>query len=205
MAITKIIRPLPDAPDSVNDSAPVFNTKANAYVDAQKNQFQPDVNAWGIEANALEVVMNGIKTDIDNIVATIPAGTIDDATATLTNVWSAKKVKDDLSIVNGGNTNGKWTKFPDGTLIQYGEKTILFTNSPTGTGEIEFPTPFIDTEYVVTASVNDAPSSIPAVVYFIKRNVKDKDKTDIGVTLINSTTPVNTNLPIGFTAIGRWK
>ena len=97
MAITKIIRPLPDAPDSVTDSAPVFNTKANAYVSAQKNDFQPDVNAWAVEANQLEVDMNQIKTDVDGIVATIPSGTINDNTTATDGVWSSAKVTSELT------------------------------------------------------------------------------------------------------------
>jgi len=130
MAITKIIRPLPDAPDSVNDSAQDFNTKANAYVDAQKNKFQPDVNAWAVEANQLKVDMNKIKTDVDGIVATIPAGTLNDAIATGSNAWSALNTKNKIDvkqdkdssgrwgISSGGDaTNGYWTKFPDGTLV----------------------------------------------------------------------------------------
>jgi len=92
MAITKIIRPLPDAPDSVNDSAPAFNTKANAYVSAQKNQFQPDVNAWATEANALEGDMTALKDLCEGAVATIPAGTINDAGTALDMVWSSSKV-----------------------------------------------------------------------------------------------------------------
>jgi len=130
MAITKIIRPLPDAPDSVNDSAQDFNTKANAYVDAQKNKFQPDVNAWAVEANQLKVDMNQIKTDVDGIVSTIPAGTLNDSIATGSNAWSALNTKNKIDAKQGLDSSGNWgitsggsgaagfwTKFPDGTLV----------------------------------------------------------------------------------------
>ena len=114
MAITQTITNFPTAPDSSSDTPTEFNTKADAFVNHQSANYVGEVNNWASQANALGNDMDTIKTEIDNIVASIPAGTIDDTKATPTNVYSAKKSSDDAiaqDALIAGKENKADTKY----------------------------------------------------------------------------------------------
>jgi len=198
MAITKIIRPLPDAPDSSTDSAQVFNTKANAFVSAQKNDFQPDVNAWAVEANQLETDMNAIKTDIDNITGAIPAGTINDGATAIDSVWSSDKTEKEINkhdIVSGKNGNGDYTKFPDGTMMCWGTGKI--TGGGVSNKDVTLPIAFATDEYTATAV---ASTSRPDVVQAITILVNTVTQFTVYQDRSSSS-----DTSFRWQAIGRWK
>ena len=69
MTITQVITPLPAAPNPATDLPVVFNEKAAAFVAAQQLMV-PEINAWRIQANALEANVNAKEaaTDADRIV-----------------------------------------------------------------------------------------------------------------------------------------
>jgi len=53
----------------------------------------------------------------------------------------------DLAIISGSNANGKWIKFPDGTMMQTGRASKPAAGG--GTLPIDFPIDFSDTTYFV--------------------------------------------------------
>ena len=71
MAITQTISNFPPAPDSGTDTPTEFNAKADAFVNHQSDVYVGEVNTWASEVNTTQ-------NEINNIVATIPDGTIDD-------------------------------------------------------------------------------------------------------------------------------
>ena len=97
--INQTITQFPTAPNSATDSAPVFNTKANAFVGHQAGVYVGEVNTWATEANAL-------RDDVNNIVATIPVGTINDSVTDADKVWSSTKVSTKLNT-KWDDTNNK--------------------------------------------------------------------------------------------------
>jgi len=122
MTITQTITNFPAAPDSATDTPSVFNTKANAFVGHQSGVYVGEVNTWATQANA-------VRDDINSIVATLPAGVIDDTTPSSTNTYSSTKI--DAEIAAGGSvppTDPAW----DGTTIAdeaalrnyYGDQSI---------------------------------------------------------------------------------
>ena len=123
--ITQKINYFPTPPNS-SQSPQDFNQKANAFVAHQANDYVNEVNAWADEANLL-------KDDINNIVATIPSGSIDDTVTATDKVWSSSKV-DELTTVDSGVGH---IKFPDGTLICMG--TVQGTTGGGATGVFEVP------------------------------------------------------------------
>ena len=91
--ITQNISTFPPAPDSGSDTPTEFNAKADAFVNHQSGVYVGEVNNWSAQANSLKSDMNQIKSDVDNIVATIPAGTIDDTTPSDNNTYSSNKIE----------------------------------------------------------------------------------------------------------------
>ena len=132
--ITQTITNFPTPPDSSNDTPTEFNTKADAFVNHQGSVYTTEVNTWATQANGLKDDMNVIKTDIDNTVATIPAGSINDGQISNKKVWSSAKTNNVLnqkqnidpkfgieSFSEPAGAHGilGWTKFPDGTAMYY--------------------------------------------------------------------------------------
>lgn len=101
-------------------------------------------------------------------------------------------------IESGSNGNGYYTKFPDGTMMQYGLESSATASSRT----LTFPIPFIDTNYTLTG--NTIHSTTTSV-----HGVKVEGKTTAGATLYPLYTDANlvafTTAPINWQAIGRWK
>jgi len=91
--ITQIISTFPPAPDSSTDTPTEFNSKSDAFVNHQSAVYVGEVNQWTTEANGLKGDMNQLKADIDNIVASIPDGSIDDVNISPTNVFSNQKTE----------------------------------------------------------------------------------------------------------------
>ena len=52
-------------------------------------------------------------------------------------------------LQSGSNANGSYIKYADGTMMQWGRQTIMFT---TGTATIQIPTPFVSTDYQIFIS-----------------------------------------------------
>lgn len=149
--ITQKITQFPTAPNSSTDTPTEFNQKADAFVHHQSATYVQEVNQWATQANTLKDDINAIKTDVTNIAGAIPAGSINDGTTATNSVWSSSKVASyNGGIESGGNdTTGRWTKFPDGTLIQYGSVQCGTVNVPYGalfiSDQVEwiFPIPFV--------------------------------------------------------------
>jgi len=192
--IIQKITNFPTPPDSSNDTPTEFNTKADAFVNHQGNTYTTEVNTWATQANGLKDDMNAIKDHVDGAVAVLPSGTINDAIITTTNAWSATKIQNNLValVITSGTVAGKgyWTRFPDGTLIQY--YVIVVKND--GTTNWNFPTLFKDANYSVTAS--------PGLTSLnnIMVGVSTKTNATCGVTQSYSG-----DLSIHVQAIGRWK
>jgi len=95
--------------------------------------------------------------------------------------------------ISGSNANGRWVKFGDGTLLQYGVNAIFPT-------DIQLPYQFINVNYHVTATgVNDT-----SPVFVAIREGVTKTETSfnmIGYNQGGEVAPIWAN----WIAIGRWK
>ena len=76
-------------------------------------------------------------------------------------------------VTSGSNSNGYWTKLPNGMILQFG--TITWTGGGTGpNAAFTFPTPFASTNYAISGSastlcIGGSPTSsgdIPILVFF---------------------------------------
>lgn len=110
-------------------------------------------------------------------------------------------------IEYGSNTNGYYTKFPDGTLIQWGVVTIadvpltvvsgsLFRNTSTAI-RIDFPLSFIDNQY----SANYAPNTFTSIMGITPYAKNSSYMLGIGYSTISQTI----SIPLDWYAVGRWK
>ena len=119
MTITQTITNFPAAPDSATDTPSVFNTKANAFVGHQSGVYVGEVNTWAAECNA-------VRDDINNIVATLPAGVIDDTTPSLTNTYSSNKIEDDIKAPIASNSKWVGIVLADQQALRdfYGDQSI---------------------------------------------------------------------------------
>lgn len=72
MTITQVITPLPAAPNPLTDTPAVFSEKAAAFVAAQQVMV-PEINAWRVQANALETNVNARAQAADDDRATVAA------------------------------------------------------------------------------------------------------------------------------------
>lgn len=100
-------------------------------------------------------------------------------------------------IESGSNENGKYVKFPDGTLIQYLGTSTIPANSVSKT--ITFPIAFIDTSYSVT--INNYYTNSADVIFALSA----KHTTDIAVyPRVSGAKPTNP-VEFNYIAIGKWK
>lgn len=102
MAINQTISQFPAAPDSATDTPQEFNVKANAFVNHQSATYVGEVNQWATEANAVQADINTKKTEIENIVATIPDGQINDNTPSTVNTYSSQKIENTFGKLGAG-------------------------------------------------------------------------------------------------------
>ncbi len=98
-------------------------------------------------------------------------------------------------IESGSGNGGYWTKFPDGTMIQYGTK-LTAVNGGAG---ILFPLQFINTSYSITGNlVTDYYTTLASINFavrqltYINTYAINKDNEQVAIT-------------ISWQAIGRWK
>lgn len=73
MAITQVITPLPAGPNPASDAPDVFSTKAAARVLAEETTVT-EINAFGVQANALAVAMN-LNSTTDTSASSVLIGT----------------------------------------------------------------------------------------------------------------------------------
>jgi len=92
--ITQHISSYPEAPYQT-DEAEEFNSKADAYVAHQANNFVDEVNEWTRQANDLE-------TAITNAVAALPTGSVDDTTVATDKTYSSSRLEESLEQVGSG-------------------------------------------------------------------------------------------------------
>ena len=112
--------------------------------------------------------------------------------------WNANQI-----VSSGENEKGKWIKFPDGTLVQYGKSQQLDLPPDTYNGPlVSLPIAFIDTNYSVQAVCGEYGTFGGAVVSTYESFPRYEDAFFVRYFYNYSTT-----LAIGctFTAIGRWK
>lgn len=167
----------------------LYNTQTGeTYIDAMVDTELKRISTGG-----------GTSIQIGGIEPTNPA----------TKLW----VEDDMltslgtEIESGSNENGSYVKFADGTMIQYGEGALDYSDEIdyystwTRSAEkiVEFPQQFISTDYVVSAKSKDF---ITFCVYTIDFKV-DQMKL-AGITLKNIASTQHTSSYM-YTAIGRWK
>ena len=209
--ITQIITQFPPAPDSATDTPQEFNTKANAFVNHQSDSYVGEVNTWATQANA-------VRDDVNNIVASIPDGLIDDTTPSLVNTYSSQKIEDDfikkseVDNVNYGivqvpnNGNGEGIKLPDGTMILNGRTTS--SSGWGGTGKvINLPASFINTSFSLTANCQNVASSSTAGSYVVEPRNTAVNQIALKVLTHADTaiTDIGTTITVTWQVIGRWK
>jgi len=201
--ITQKITNFPTPPDSSNDTPTEFNTKADAFVNHQGNVYTTEVNTWATQANGLKDDMNVIKTDIDNTVASIPAGTINDTTTSTTSVWSSTKTDAEvkaLEVISTPHGALAWvTKFSDGMIMFY---VANWSSPATSTFNFAYPAgTFIETPSVNVTIVNDS----YGYHGITQHSSSNKDK-GVFVKYKRSDGSTNTDaIKLNFQAIGRWK
>jgi len=162
--INQIITQFPPAPNSATDTPQEFNVKANAFVDHQSGTYVGEVNNWATEANA-------VRDDINTIVATLPAGAIDDTVAGTTKTYSSQKIESIIGNIIESGTD--YMKFDNGVLMQWGIKPPTNINVTTASSSvgfrnatavtIAFPVPFIDNSAVVTVQTDNVAGGVPSV------------------------------------------
>ena len=130
----------------------------------------------------------------------IKANTIENVAGTATHDVAT------MGIESGSNANGHWTKFPDGTMIQWNIITVTdqaiddaYGTLFQGTRDITFPQPFIE-----------APSASCGI--FREENgagwgsIRNTTETLImlrGMDVVSRT--IGNTIEISWQAIGRWK
>lgn len=107
---------------------------------------------------------------------------------------------------HGSNANGNWLKFDDGTLVQWGKKTIsiaistadgvLFRSSGGGF-TFTYPLPFV--------AVPDAMIPTPSSDVAARRTTTGESESIGSVIIWNSSSAGAANRTVGWIAIGRWK
>ena len=108
-------------------------------------------------------------------------------------------------IESGSNSNGSWTKFPDGTLLQ--RKSNMRTDNGTAYNLSiywNFPTSFVNTDYqVLPTLLSSTPSNAQRDIFMIG----GKSTTRALVTLHDESGRYVTDVFADFDviAIGRWK
>lgn len=116
-----------------------------------------------------------------------------------------KNYINDNEIESGSNTNGRYTKYPDGTMIctnevtistvQYTDKQVEGIYGPYQP-EYTFPVPFIDVPVI------DPCIEASGYLYIMK---KTSSKTSVILRTWSPIASTQNNVKISYTAIGRWK
>ena len=119
--------------------------------------------------------------------------------------WTARATgnqwEEIVKIESGSNADGSWTKFPDGTLIQYG--TIDAKNYIGDGSGYYLPIPFIDATYSITSEC--AVASSPGEVITVTESRPDDASAYILKMVGTNGIGVGAGYKFSFQAIGRWK
>jgi len=207
--ITQTITNFPTPPDSSNDTPTEFNTKADAFVNHQGNVYTTEVNTWATQANGLKDDMNVIKTDIAGIVATIPAGSINDGQISNKKVWSSAKTNNILNQkqnidpkfgIESTQESTEWiTKFPDGTCMLYATR---FTTPATATFNFNYPADAFILEPSVSITIVNGTYGYHGIT---QHTTSSKDKM-VAIKYKRSDGSASSDaITINVHAIGRWK
>jgi len=104
-------------------------------------------------------------------------------------------------IVSGSNSNGRYTKYPDGTLIQYGHCSSLSS----GAVVVTLPISFIASDYTVQLTSSSSSSDSIIVGKQYDRTLGTFKIKGHAAVLGSPTTVSLASVTFAFTAIGRWK
>ena len=108
-------------------------------------------------------------------------------------------------IESGSNSNGSWTKFPDGTMIQYGFGSAYFSGDFVSQKNILFPMPFIDTDYFSSAMTDRIVNETGREVFNYSAS-RDATVDGCKFSFINDQRIADTGSEsFRWQAIGRWK
>lgn len=107
---------------------------------------------------------------------------------------------------SGSNSKGKYLKFYDGTMLQYGAVSITPTVSRfqggltyySGAQTIDLPQPFIDTNFILSSN-----SVIANMNYFAQSYCCPVSKSSIVISF--ASTGNGDTRTVQWTAIGKWK
>jgi len=193
--INQTISNFPTAPDSSTDSAPVFNTKANAFVGHQSGVYVGEVNTWATEANAL-------RDDVNNIVATIPVGTIDDGVVASDKVWSSQQT-DKIAKKNTPVAGVTETIFDSGLMIITEKMSLGKTSNIAGKLYRTPPTTWVyqsTKPFISQPTVSGNSESANDAIITVKSEINTKCLIRVLHPIENTTIGTST-----MTAIGYWK
>lgn len=109
-------------------------------------------------------------------------------------------------IQSGSNSNGKYIKFPDGTLIQYGNVSITPSTARlqgglsyySGEMNVSLPQNFIDTNYSLSSNI-----LIANMNYFCQSYCSIISNSSIFISF--ASTGKEDTRTIQWIAVGRWK
>ena len=105
-------------------------------------------------------------------------------------------------IESGGNANGYYTKYADGTLICRNFVGPITTNAGAGTTTpVIFPYEFVDTNWQTQLIMTNG----QAYWSYVFANVGDKTKTGFNLKTWNNGGGTNSGQYFDYIAIGRWK
>lgn len=156
-----------------------------------------------LKGKTINTLIQEVATAIVNAaIAQLPE--IDDTHESADGLWSSQKIAAEIAgITPGGGeieSGSDYVKFPDGTLIQWAKVSITAGANATGNTTWTFTEPFVDTDYVATATAAtgtqaNTRSRVIASSY---------NTTDIHVYWRNESNSSYT-MSVACIAIGRWK
>lgn len=153
----------------------------------------------------LEVVKELVQQDLHDggQLYTFPLASF---TSTGTTVALTKINHNQRIIESGGNANGLWTKFSDGTMICRYRNDFGPINTSTGSlytsapKQWTFPTKFTGTEIMLSGSVGYGAEN----TWMVSSNTAASE-TAYTFKLMSTTSWTSPNISINLVAIGRWK
>ena len=109
-----------------------------------------------------------------------------------------------IGIENGESSTGvKWTKFSDGTMIQYGRFVVSFNNEAFIQGTVALPYAFVG---LPATSVGPASTGNSTLIFRCSGSVaQDNNQLDWSIGTYNNAAISSANRSLDFIIIGRWK
>ena len=194
-------------PAEVNGTTPVNAENLRHMDDAIKQLYDEGTTSKdiviGTEEDATEDTKILIEDDFLNCLGTEVVDSLEGNEKTKSPSVQAVNSAIGQIIESGSNDNGNYIKYSDGTMICRGTVIIPITTISWGniyacdwSGSIAFPIAFIEKPTIIANSVSNA--GIIAKIIASATSI-------IAITVTRGTTISNTNYPIDFIAIGRWK